>query len=74
MGGGFHATDLYVNKPSSVTLVMMVRGSLEVCATGSCCLGTISLLFTFDLFGAVSLVPIGQVSTLRDKKRFLQYD
>ena len=27
----------------------MVRGSLEVCATGSCCLGTINRFFTFDL-------------------------
>jgi hypothetical protein len=27
----------------------MVRGLLEVCAAGSCCLGPISLLFTFDL-------------------------
>ena len=52
----------------------MVRGPLEVCATGFCCLGTISLLFTFDLFEAVSLVPKGQAFTLRDKKRFLQYD
>jgi len=52
----------------------MARGSLEACVTGFYCLGTIGLPFTFDLFGAVSLVPIGQVSTLRDKKRFLQYD
>ena len=35
---------------------MMVRESLEVYAAGSCCLDTISLLFTFDLFGAVPLV------------------
>ena len=52
----------------------MARGSLEVCVTGFYCLGTIGSPFAFDLFGAVSLVPKGQAFTLRDKKRFLQYD